>query len=199
MAWVGGPRRCPCDDAGAVRTPPIYPPREFEMKEERRFCRRAAHPRQCRAHRRWPAFGVIGAWGWIGVVLLATGTPRLPSLPLGLSTCAQSPGRATGDARRPAPPREQSSHVSRSHRRLPRNRLNRLGAVKSLRAARQVMKGFNDLGRAATAAGALDARPRELIALALSVAARCDPLHRLSRPGAGQARRGGRRSTRCSA
>ena len=38
-----------------------------------------------------------------------------------------------------------------------------------------VMKSFSELGRAATAAGALDAKTKELIALALSVAARCDP------------------------
>lgn len=39
----------------------------------------------------------------------------------------------------------------------------------------EVMKAFNDLGRAATAAGVLDKKTKELIALALSVAARCDP------------------------
>ena len=38
-----------------------------------------------------------------------------------------------------------------------------------------VMKGFADLGRAATAKGVLDKKTKELIALALSVAARCDP------------------------
>jgi len=38
-----------------------------------------------------------------------------------------------------------------------------------------VMKGFGELGRAATANGALDRKTKELIALALSVAARCDP------------------------
>ncbi len=38
-----------------------------------------------------------------------------------------------------------------------------------------VMKSFSELGRAATADGALDAKTKELIALALSVAARCDP------------------------
>ena len=38
-----------------------------------------------------------------------------------------------------------------------------------------VVKSFGALGRAATAAGALDAKTKELIALALSVAARCDP------------------------
>ncbi len=39
----------------------------------------------------------------------------------------------------------------------------------------EVMKAFADLGRAATATGALDKKTKELIALALSVAVRCDP------------------------
>ncbi len=39
----------------------------------------------------------------------------------------------------------------------------------------EVMKAFNELGRAATAPGALDAKTKELIALSLSVAVRCDP------------------------
>lgn len=41
----------------------------------------------------------------------------------------------------------------------------------------EVMKSFSDLGRSATASGVLDAKAKakELIALALSVAARCDP------------------------
>jgi AhpD family alkylhydroperoxidase len=38
-----------------------------------------------------------------------------------------------------------------------------------------VMKAFGDLGRAATAEGVLDKKTKELIALALSVAVRCDP------------------------
>jgi AhpD family alkylhydroperoxidase len=38
-----------------------------------------------------------------------------------------------------------------------------------------VNKAFSELGRAATAPGALDAKTKELIALALSVAARFDP------------------------
>ena len=38
-----------------------------------------------------------------------------------------------------------------------------------------VMKGFHDLGRAATHAGALDAKTKELIAVVLGVAAHCDP------------------------
>ena len=38
-----------------------------------------------------------------------------------------------------------------------------------------VMKSFGELGRAATSDGTLDAKTKELIALALSVAARCDP------------------------
>lgn len=37
-----------------------------------------------------------------------------------------------------------------------------------------VMKGFGDLARAATRDGALDKKTKELIALALGVAARCD-------------------------
>lgn len=39
----------------------------------------------------------------------------------------------------------------------------------------EVMKSFTELGRAATANGVLDRKTKELIALALSVAARCDP------------------------
>ena len=38
----------------------------------------------------------------------------------------------------------------------------------------EVMKGFNDLARAATQDGALDKKTKELIALALGVAAHCD-------------------------
>jgi AhpD family alkylhydroperoxidase len=38
-----------------------------------------------------------------------------------------------------------------------------------------VMKAFGELGRAATTDGALDKKTKELIALALSVAVRCDP------------------------
>jgi AhpD family alkylhydroperoxidase len=38
-----------------------------------------------------------------------------------------------------------------------------------------VMKSFGDLGHAATTSGALDRKTKELIALAVSVAARCDP------------------------
>ena len=46
----------------------------------------------------------------------------------------------------------------------------------SLRASTpDVMKSFGELGRAATANGVLDRKTKELIALALSVAARCDP------------------------
>jgi AhpD family alkylhydroperoxidase len=38
-----------------------------------------------------------------------------------------------------------------------------------------VMKSFAELGRAATTGGVLDRKTKELIALALSVASRCDP------------------------
>jgi len=37
-----------------------------------------------------------------------------------------------------------------------------------------VMKGFGDMGKAAMAGGALDPKTKELIALAVGVAARCD-------------------------
>ena len=50
------------------------------------------------------------------------------------------------------------------------------GSLATLRSSTpEVMKAFGDLGRAATANGALDRKTKELIALALSVAARCDP------------------------
>ncbi len=49
-------------------------------------------------------------------------------------------------------------------------------ALASLRTSTpEVMKNFGELGRAATADGAIDRKTKELIALALSVAARCDP------------------------
>ena len=39
----------------------------------------------------------------------------------------------------------------------------------------EVMKSFAELGRAATTAGVLDRKTKELIVLAVSVASRCDP------------------------
>lgn len=38
----------------------------------------------------------------------------------------------------------------------------------------QVIKGFNELNKAGSAAGVLDAKTKELIALAIGVAVRCD-------------------------
>ena len=50
------------------------------------------------------------------------------------------------------------------------------GRLASLRSSTpDAMKAFGDLGRAATAPGVLDAKTKELVALALSVAARCEP------------------------
>lgn len=50
------------------------------------------------------------------------------------------------------------------------------GRLATLRAnTPAVMKSFSELGKAALAAGVLDPKTKELIALALSVAARCDP------------------------
>ena len=49
------------------------------------------------------------------------------------------------------------------------------GNIRSLRAgAPDVMKGFSALAQAALKSGALDARTKELIALAIAVATRCD-------------------------
>jgi len=63
----------------------------------------------------------------------------------------------------------------------------------------EVMKSFNDLGRAATANGVLDKKTKELIALALSVAARCDPCIGFHMQSLVKLGRHGRRSTRRSA
>jgi AhpD family alkylhydroperoxidase len=49
----------------------------------------------------------------------------------------------------------------------------RLSALR--RSTLDVMKAFNELGRSALAPGALDAKTKEILALALSVAVRCDP------------------------
>ncbi len=49
------------------------------------------------------------------------------------------------------------------------------GAIKEIRLGTpEVMKAFSAMARAATEAGALDTRTKELIALAISVAIRCD-------------------------
>jgi len=49
------------------------------------------------------------------------------------------------------------------------------GSLAKLRAeAPEMMKGFSDLAAAATKDGTLDKKTKELIALALGVAARCD-------------------------
>jgi len=50
------------------------------------------------------------------------------------------------------------------------------GAVRDLRqAAPEVMKTFSDMARAAHSGNALDAKTKELIALAISVSIRCTP------------------------
>lgn len=43
------------------------------------------------------------------------------------------------------------------------------------RSAPEAMKAFSQLGQAALAPGALDTKTKELMALAISVAVRCDP------------------------
>jgi AhpD family alkylhydroperoxidase len=47
-----------------------------------------------------------------------------------------------------------------------------LGEVK--KGVPEVMKGFSDMAKAATADGALDKKTKELIALAIGIATRCD-------------------------
>ena len=49
----------------------------------------------------------------------------------------------------------------------------RLGSLREVQP--DLMKSFGSLGRAALAPGELDAKTKELIALALGVASRCDP------------------------
>ena len=62
---------------------------------------------------------------------------------------------------------------STNYRELTQGVSARLGELRS--STPEVMKAFNELGRAATAPGVLDAKTKELIAMALSVAVRCDP------------------------
>ena len=59
-----------------------------------------------------------------------------------------------------------------SYRDLTRNVTQNLATLRS--STPGVMKAFGELGRAATAPDALDSKTKELIALALGVATRCD-------------------------
>ena len=65
------------------------------------------------------------------------------------------------------------THSAAGFRDLTKTVSSRLATLRS--STPDVIKSFSDLGRAATASGALDKKTKELIALALSVAARCDP------------------------
>lgn len=50
------------------------------------------------------------------------------------------------------------------------------GLTKALRGLQpEVMKAFADMARAASGPGALDSKTKELVALGISVAVRCDP------------------------
>lgn len=60
-----------------------------------------------------------------------------------------------------------------SFRALTQQTSTRLASLRS--STPETMKAFSELGRAATAPGVLDAKTKELLALALSVAARCEP------------------------
>ena len=59
-----------------------------------------------------------------------------------------------------------------SYRQLTQDASKRLATLSE--STPDVMKSFGALGRSATAGGALDVKTKELIALALGVAARCD-------------------------
>ena len=72
-----------------------------------------------------------------------------------------------------APFENPMTHDPDTYRNLTQGVSTRLASLRA--STPDVMKSFSELGRAATADGALDARTKELIALALSVAARCDP------------------------
>lgn len=65
------------------------------------------------------------------------------------------------------------SNPAETYRDLTQEVTLRLGALRA--DTPEVMKGFNDLGRAALAEGSLSKKTKELIALALGVATRCDP------------------------
>lgn len=65
------------------------------------------------------------------------------------------------------------SQSANEYRDLTHGVSSRLASLRS--STPEVMKSFSELGRAATAAGVLDRKTKELIALAVSVAARCDP------------------------
>ena len=65
------------------------------------------------------------------------------------------------------------SNTSTNYRELTRNVSAHLAGLRT--STPEVMKSFHELGRSATASGTLDSKTKELIALALSVAARCDP------------------------
>jgi AhpD family alkylhydroperoxidase len=65
------------------------------------------------------------------------------------------------DTPSPTPYRDLTQHVS-----------TQLASLRSN--TPELMKGFGDLGRAATGKGALDKKTKELIALAIGVSQRCD-------------------------
>jgi AhpD family alkylhydroperoxidase len=65
------------------------------------------------------------------------------------------------------------SHPTANYRELTQSVSAGLATLRS--STPEVMKSFSDLGHAATAGSMLDSKMKELIALALSVAARCEP------------------------
>lgn len=62
--------------------------------------------------------------------------------------------------------------MTRTYQQLTRDISTNLGPLR--KSVPQVMAGFNEMGRAAMADGAIDEKTKELIALAIGVATRCD-------------------------
>jgi AhpD family alkylhydroperoxidase len=82
-----------------------------------------------------------------------------------------TPSTVRGRDQRPGP--EEQALSTTSYRELTQTVSTQLASLRA--STPEVMKSFSELGRAATAAGVLDKKTKELIALAVAVAARCDP------------------------
>ncbi|MFN3423955.1 MAG: carboxymuconolactone decarboxylase family protein [Novosphingobium meiothermophilum] len=68
-----------------------------------------------------------------------------------------------------------ASHPANHHKDWPQMAAELSGAIKQVRlGSPDVMKAFSSMAQAATRPGALDGRTKELIALAIAVAIRCD-------------------------
>ncbi len=109
---------------------------------------------------------LIAPWERIGVVPLLTGTFRLPCI-LAVRN-EHLPNREINDHQLRRMNMSTTTGPTQTHQSVSKN-------LTTLRTGiPDVMKGFNDMAKAATQPGALDKKTKELIALALGVAAHCD-------------------------